>query len=124
MVAAAEFNGKHLMIGHNMRFDPSPAAQAKKLLDEGRDGDVITFRVMGNAVTEGLVYGRQLVSSTRRRPRWARCPTSASTGIDLLQYLTGAEGHLDDGQGAHPEQARHRGPPHRRRRQRPCASCA
>ena len=22
MVAAAEFNGKHLMVGHNMRFDP------------------------------------------------------------------------------------------------------
>ena len=49
MVAAAEFNGKHLMIGHNMRFDPV-YRRAKKLLDEGVIGDVITFRtVMGNA---------------------------------------------------------------------------
>ena len=35
MVAAAERNGKHLMIGHNMRFDPVHR-KAKELLDGGR----------------------------------------------------------------------------------------
>ena len=35
MVAAAERNGKHLMIGHNMRFDPAHR-KAKELLD-GKD---------------------------------------------------------------------------------------
>ena len=34
MVAAAERNGKHLMIGHNMRFDPVHR-KAKELLDAG-----------------------------------------------------------------------------------------
>ena len=49
MVAAAERNGKHLMIGHNMRFDPVHR-KAKELLDGGIIGDIITFRAtMGNA---------------------------------------------------------------------------
>ena len=34
MVAAAEFNGKHLMVGHNMRFDPVHR-RAKELLEAG-----------------------------------------------------------------------------------------
>ena len=98
MVAAAEFNGKHLMIGHNMRFDPV-YRRAKKLLDEGVIGDVITFRtVMGNAGPEG----------------WSM---DGNWFFDKKKAAMGALS--DDGQGAHPEQARHRGPPHRRRRQRP-----
>ena len=53
MVAAAERNGKYLMIGHNMRFDPVHR-RAKQLLDRGVIGDVITFRaVLGNAGPEG-----------------------------------------------------------------------
>ena len=52
MVAAAERNGKHLMIGHNMRFDPVHR-KAKELLDGGIIGDIITFRAtMGNAGPE------------------------------------------------------------------------
>ena len=52
MVAAAERNGKHLMIGHNMRFDPVHR-KAKELLDAGIIGDIITFRAtMGNAGPE------------------------------------------------------------------------
>ena len=34
MVAAAERNGRHLMVGHNMRFDPVHR-RAKQLLDSG-----------------------------------------------------------------------------------------
>ena len=53
MVAAAERNGRHLMVGHNMRFDPVHR-RAKQLLDSGVIGDVITFRaVLGNAGPEG-----------------------------------------------------------------------
>ena len=40
MVAAAERNGKHLMIGHNMRFDPVHR-KAKELLDGGIIGDML-----------------------------------------------------------------------------------
>ena len=66
------------MIGHNMRFDPV-YRRAKELLDEGVIGDVITFRtVMGNAGQRAGLW-TATGSSTRRRPRWARCPTSAST---------------------------------------------
>ena len=53
MVAAAEFNGKHLMVGHNMRFDPVHR-RAKELLEAGVIGDIITFRTtIGNAGPEG-----------------------------------------------------------------------
>ena len=38
MVAAAENNGKHLMVGHNIRFDPVHR-RAKELLDSGIIGD-------------------------------------------------------------------------------------
>ena len=53
MVAAAERNGRHLMVGHNMRFDPVHR-KAKQMLDSGVIGDVITFRsVLGNSGPEG-----------------------------------------------------------------------
>ena len=53
MVAAAERNSRHLMVGHNMRFDPVHR-KAKQLLDSGIIGDVITFRsVYGNSGPEG-----------------------------------------------------------------------
>ena len=107
MVAAAERNGKHLMIGHNMRFDPVHR-KAKELLDAGIIGDIITFRAtMGNAGPENwsmeagstwffCLSKNQVLpasmarrtgpwrpgapgSSTSRRPPWALCPTWAST---------------------------------------------
>ena len=42
MVAAAERNGKHLMIGHNMRFDPVHR-KARKLLESGIERVVISL---------------------------------------------------------------------------------
>ena len=51
MVAAAERNGKHLMIGHNMRFDPVHR-KAKELLDGGIIGDIITYFVFTLAGAE------------------------------------------------------------------------
>mgnify|MGYP000175796351 CR=1 FL=1 len=72
MVAAAEFNNRHLMIGHNMRFDPVHR-RAKELLEQGVIGDVITFRT--GLGTPGRRAGpwRATGSSTRKRPLWALC---------------------------------------------------
>ncbi|MBQ9392518.1 MAG: Gfo/Idh/MocA family oxidoreductase [Oscillospiraceae bacterium] len=92
MVAAAERNGRYLMIGHNMRFDPV-YRQAKQLLDEGVIGDVITFRaVIGNAGPEGWAMG------SRDEDTWYFDKTKAAMGalsdlgihkVDLLQFLLG-----------------------------------
>ena len=59
MVAAAERNGKYLMIGHNMRFDPVHR-RAKQLLDRGVIGDVITFP----ASPQGDLYLTHFLSQT------------------------------------------------------------
>ena len=88
MVAAAEFNGKHLMIGHNMRFDPV-YRRAKKLLDEGVIGDVITFRtVMGNAGPEGWSMDGNWFFDKKKAAMGALSDLGIHK-VDLLQYLTG-----------------------------------
>lgn len=80
MVAAAERNGKHLMIGHNMRFDPVHR-KAKELLDGGIIGDIITFRttMATPARRTGPWRPGAPGSSTSRRPPWALCRIWAST---------------------------------------------
>ena len=60
MVAAAERNGKHLMIGHNMRFDPVHR-KAKELLDAGIIGDIITFHSSDDAL-EGSLNTHRIVA--------------------------------------------------------------
>ena len=92
MVAAAEHNDRHLMIGHNMRFDPVHR-RAKEMLDAGIIGDIITFRtVIGNAGPEGWSL------DSNREDTWYFDKNKAAMGalsdlgihkIDLLQYLTG-----------------------------------
>lgn len=122
MVAAAEFNGKHLMIGHNMRFDPV-YRRAKKLLDEGVIGDVITFRtVMGNAGPEGWSMDGNWFFDKKKAAMGALSDLGIHK-VDPAAVSDRAEGHLDDGQGAHPEQARHRGRPSASTTT-PCASFA
>ena len=92
MVAAAERNERHLMVGHNMRFDPVHR-KAKEMLDAGIIGDIITFRtVIGNAGPEGWSL------DSNREDTWYFDKNKAAMGalsdlgihkIDLLQYLTG-----------------------------------
>lgn len=92
MVAAAEHNDRHLMIGHNMRFDPVHR-RAKEMLDAGVIGDIITFRtVIGNAGPEGWSL------DSDREDTWYFDKNKAAMGalsdlgihkVDLLQYLTG-----------------------------------
>ena len=90
MVAAAERNGKHLMIGHNMRFDPVHR-KAKELLDGGIIGDIITFRAtMGNAGPEN--WSMEAGSTWFFDKQKAAMGALSDLGIhkvDLLQYLTG-----------------------------------
>lgn len=90
MVAAAERNGKHLMIGHNMRFDPVHR-KAKELLDAGIIGDIITFRAtMGNAGPEN--WSMEAGSTWFFDKQKAAMGALSDLGIhkvDLLQYLTG-----------------------------------
>ena len=90
MVAAAERNGKHLMIGHNMRFDPVHR-KAKELLDGGIIGDIITFRAtMGNAGPEN--WSMEAGSTWFFDKKKAAMGALSDLGIhkvDLLQYLTG-----------------------------------
>ena len=119
MVAAAERNGKHLMIGHNMRFDPVHR-KAKELLDGGIIGDIITFRTtMGNAGPEN--WSMEAGSTWFFDKQKAAMGALSDLGIhkvDLLQYLTG-----HDSEQAHcHRRAHHRGrqrpvhPAHERRR--------
>ena len=90
MVAAAERNGKHLMIGHNMRFDPVHR-KAKELLDAGIIGDIITFRAtMGNAGPEN--WSMEAGSTWFFDKQKAAMGALSDLGIhkvDLIQYLLG-----------------------------------
>lgn len=88
MVAAAERNGKQLMVGHNMRFDPVHR-RAKELLDQGVIGDVITFRaVLGNAGPEGWSMDGTWFFDKNKAAMGALSDMGIHK-IDLLQYLTG-----------------------------------
>ena len=91
MVAAAEFNGKHLMVGHNMRFDPVHR-RAKELLREGVIGDIITFRTTfghGGPETWSVDPGKNTWFFDKNK---AAMGAMADLGIhktDLIQFLTG-----------------------------------
>ena len=89
MVAAAEFNGKHLMVGHNMRFDPVHR-RAKELLREGVIGDIITFRTtIGNAGPEGWSPDRDAWFFDKDKAAMGALSDLGIHKLDLLQYLTG-----------------------------------
>ena len=89
MVAAAERNGKHLMVGHNMRFDPVHR-RAKQLLDRGIIGDVITFRaVLGNAGPEGWSVDEGTWFFDKNKAAMGALSDMGIHKVDLLQYLLG-----------------------------------
>ncbi len=88
MVAAAERNEKRLMIGHNMRFDPVHR-KAKRLLDRGIIGDVITFRsVLGNEGPEGWSIDNDWFFDKNKAAMGALSDMGIHK-VDLLQYLLG-----------------------------------
>ena len=88
MVAAAERNGRHLMVGHNMRFDPVHR-KAKQMLDSGIIGDVITFRtILGNSGPEGWSLEGTWFFDKNKAAMGALSDMGIHK-VDLLQYLTG-----------------------------------
>ena len=88
MVAAAERNGKHLMIGHNMRFDPVHR-KAKQMLDSGIIGDVITFRtILGNSGPEGWSLEGTWFFDKNKAAMGALSDMGIHK-VDLIQYLLG-----------------------------------
>jgi len=91
MVAAAQKNGKFLMIGHNQRLAKAHST-AKELIDQGLIGRIVTFRT---TVTEG---GPETWSVDPGKNVWFFDKTKAAMGAmadlgihktDLIHYLTG-----------------------------------
>ena len=122
MVAAAEFNNRHLMIGHNMRFDPVHR-RAKELLEQGVIGDVITFRTgLGTSGPEGWsMEGNWFFD--KKKGRYGRSVGSGYPQDRSDAVSDGADGYRNHRQDPDPQQARPGGSPHRRGRTTPCASC-
>ena len=91
MVECAKKNGKFLMIGHNQRLAKAHA-EAKRLIDEGLIGDIITFRTSfghGGPETWSISPGRNVWFFDKKK---AAMGVMADLGVhktDLIQYLTG-----------------------------------
>ena len=91
MVAAAKKSGKYLMIGHNQRLAKAHA-RARKLVEEGAIGDIVTFRTTfghGGPETWSVDPGKATWFFDKKKA--AMC-AMADLGIhktDLIQFLTG-----------------------------------
>ena len=91
MVAAAEKNGKFLMIGHNQRLAKAHST-AKELLNQGLIGDIVTFRTTfghGGPETWSVDPGKNVWFFDKNK---AAMGAMADLGIhktDLIQFLTG-----------------------------------
>lgn len=93
MVEAAEKNGKYLMIGHNQRLAKAHST-AKKLIDDGLIGDIVTFRTTfghGGPETWSVDPGLNTWFFDKTR---AAMGAMADLGIhktDLIHFLTGQQ---------------------------------
>ena len=91
MVECAKKNGKFLMIGHNQRLAKAHM-EAKRLIDEGLIGDIITFRTSfghGEPETWAIKPGKDTWFFDKSK---AAMGVMADLGVhktDLIQYLTG-----------------------------------
>ncbi|MEL4862293.1 Gfo/Idh/MocA family oxidoreductase [Pseudoflavonifractor phocaeensis] len=91
MVAAAKKSGKYLMIGHNQRLAKAHA-RARKLVEEGAIGDIVTFRTTfghGGPETWSVDPGKATWFFDKKK---AAMGAMADLGIhktDLIQFLTG-----------------------------------
>ena len=91
MVECAKKNGKFLMIGHNQRLAKAHM-EAKRLIDEGLIGDIITFRTSfghGGPETWSISPGKNVWFFDKKK---AAMGVMADLGVhktDLIQYLTG-----------------------------------
>lgn len=91
MVAAAKKSGRYLMIGHNQRLAKAHA-RARKLVEEGAIGDIVTFRTTfghGGPETWSVDPGKATWFFDKKK---AAMGAMADLGIhktDLIQFLTG-----------------------------------
>jgi len=91
MVAAAQKNGKFLMIGHNQRLAKAHST-AKELIDQGLIGRIVTFRTTfghGGPETWSVDPGKNVWFFDKTK---AAMGAMADLGIhktDLIHYLTG-----------------------------------
>ena len=91
MVDCAKKNGKFLMIGHNQRLAKAHM-EAKRLIDEGLIGDIITFRTSfghGGPETWAIKPGKDTWFFDKSK---AAMGVMADLGIhktDLIQFLLG-----------------------------------
>ena len=91
MVECAKKNGKFLMIGHNQRLAKAHM-EAKRLIDAGLIGDIITFRTSfghGGPETWAIKPGKDTWFFDKSK---AAMGVMADLGVhktDLIQYLTG-----------------------------------
>ena len=91
MVAEAKKAGKFLMIGHNQRLAKAHV-WAKKLLDDGLSGRVITFRTTfghGGPETWSITPGKNVWFFDKKRAAMGAMADLGVHKTDLIQFLTG-----------------------------------
>lgn len=91
MVRAADKAGKKLLIGHNQRLTPAHRT-ARKLIEEGLIGDIITFRTtFGHSGPEtwSINPGRDVWFFDRKAAVMGAMGDLGIHKTDLIQFLTG-----------------------------------
>lgn len=91
MVRAADEAGKKLLIGHNQRLTPAHRT-ARKLIEEGLIGDIITFRTtFGHSGPENwsINPGRDVWFFNRNEAVMGAMGDLGIHKTDLIQFLTG-----------------------------------
>jgi UDP-N-acetylglucosamine 3-dehydrogenase len=92
MIAAANENGKKLMIGHNQRFVPSHQ-KARKLIESGEIGKIYSFRTaFGHGGPEGWsVEGKEGWFFQKEKAFVGAMGDLGVHKTDLLRYVLGEE---------------------------------
>ncbi len=91
MVKAAGDSGKFLMIGHNQRLAKAHA-EAKKLIDSGLIGDIISFRTTfghGGPETWAIKPGKDVWFFDKSKAAMGAMADLGVHKTDLIQFLTG-----------------------------------
>ena len=91
MVDCAKKNGKFLMIGHNQRLAKAHM-EAKRLIDEGLIGNIITFRTSfghGGPETWAIKPGKDTWFFDKSKAAMGAMADLGVHKTDLIQYLTG-----------------------------------
>lgn len=91
MVECAKKNGKFLMIGHNQRLAKAHV-EAKRLIDQGLIGDIITFRTTfghGGPETWAINPGKNVWFFDKKKAAMGAMADLGVHKTDLIQFLTG-----------------------------------